>query len=315
MRILSRYVFREIFSSALLGTFLATAIIFLQKAGTLFEVVVRSSSNWESVLYLFLLALPQVLPLTIPFGVLIGILIGLGRLSSDGEITAMRAAGVPSRTVMYPVMVFAILATCVAGLASVRLTPWALRETFQLLNKLLASRVTVDIQPRIFDEEFANTNTILYVGDVNTEGRWRNIFMADVTPPEQRAAGLRDKAQGPRVTVAREAIAVPRPERNQIQLSMSDAWTHEMGKDFVANDTAAVHSDEALDVAPPSEQHGKPVKEMSTTELRRRAADRKLPDWLEAKIELNTRLALPPACLMLALVGVPLGVASRKGSK
>jgi LPS export ABC transporter permease LptG/LPS export ABC transporter permease LptF len=315
MRILSRYIFREIFSSALLGTFLATAIIFLQKAGTLFEVVVRSSSSWESMLYLFLLALPQVLPLTIPFGVLIGILIGLGRLSSDGEITAMRAAGVPSRTVMYPVLIFAIAATCLAGWASIRMTPWALRETFLLLNKLLASRVTVDIQPRVFDEEFTNTNTILYVGDVNIEGRWRNIFMADVTPPEQRTAGLREKAEGPRVTVAREAIASPDADHNRIQLSMYDVWTHEMGKDFVANDTRAPHSDEALDVAPPAEQHGKPVKEMTTSELRRRAADRRLPDWLDAKIELNTRLALPPACLMLALVGVPLGVASRKGSK
>jgi LPS export ABC transporter permease LptG/LPS export ABC transporter permease LptF len=315
MRILSRYIFREIFSSALLGTFLATAIIFLQRAGTLFEVVVRSSTNWETMLYLFLLALPQVLPLTIPFGVLIGILIGLGRLSSDGEITAMRAAGVPSRTVLYPVLLFAVLATCLAGFASIRLTPWALRETFQLLNKLLASRVTVDIQPRVFDEEFANTNTILYVGDVNTEGRWRNIFMADVTPPEQRQAGLREKAEGPRVTISRRAIASPDAEHNRIQLSMEDVWTHEMGKDFVANDTHAPTSNEALDVAPPAQQHGKPVREMSTSELRRRAADRKLADWLEAKIELNWRFALPPACLMLALVGVPLGVASRKGSK
>ena len=117
------------------------------------------------------------------------------------------------------------------------------------------------------------------------------------------------------MTVAREAVAVPDAEHNRIQLSMRDVWTHEMGKDFVANDTRAPHSDEALDVAPPAQQHGKPVREMSTSELRRRAADRSLPDWLDAKIELNWRLALPLACLMLALVGVPLGVASRKGSK
>src|SRR4029077_18604749 len=119
-----------------------------------------------------------------------------------GEITAMRAAGVPSRTVLYPVVVFPVAATAVAGGATIGVTPWALRETFVLLNKLLASRVTVDIQPRVFDEEFTNKNTILYVGDVNTDGPRRNFFMADVTPPEQRSAGLRDKAQGPRVTVA-----------------------------------------------------------------------------------------------------------------
>ncbi|HLY64492.1 MAG TPA: LptF/LptG family permease, partial [Chloroflexota bacterium] len=314
MRILSRYIFREIVSSAFLGTFLATAIIFLQKAGTLFEVVVRSSSNWETVVYLFLLALPQVLPLTIPFGVLIGILIGLGRLSSDGEITAMRAAGVPSRTVIYPVLVFAILATALAGYASIKLTPWALREVFVLTTRLLATRATVDVTPRVFDEEFT-ANTILYVGDVNQGGRWRNVFMADVTPGDQRKSGLREKADGPLVTLAREAVAVPDMERNRVQLYTKNAWTHEMGKDFVHNDTFTPHGEQALDVQPPSEQHGHPEREMSTSELRHRAGDRKLPDWLDARIELHNRLAMPIACLMLALVGVPLGVASRKGSK
>jgi LPS export ABC transporter permease LptG/LPS export ABC transporter permease LptF len=314
MRILSRYIFREIVSSAFLGTFLATAIIFLQKAGTLFEVVVRSSANWESVVYLFLLALPQVLPLTIPFGVLIGILIGLGRLSTDGEITAMRAAGVPSRTVIYPVMAFAVLSTIVAGYASVRLTPWALREVFFLTNRLLATRATVDITPRVFDEEFT-ANTILYVSDVSKGGKWRNVFMADITPPEQRKSGMREKADGPLVTVAREAIAIPDLERNRVQLDTFDAWTHEMGKDLKATDTFAPSGKQALDVQPPSEQHGHPEREMSTTELRKRAADRRLPDWLQAKIELHNRLAMPIACIMLALVGVPLGVASRKGSK
>ncbi|MCX6622816.1 MAG: LptF/LptG family permease, partial [Acidobacteria bacterium] len=35
----------------------------------------------------------------------------------------------------------------------------------------------------------------------------------------------------------------------------------------------------------------------------------------EAKIELHQRLALPPACLLLALVGIPLGVSTRKAGR
>ncbi|MBC8166275.1 MAG: LptF/LptG family permease, partial [Bryobacteraceae bacterium] len=38
-------------------------------------------------------------------------------------------------------------------------------------------------------------------------------------------------------------------------------------------------------------------------------------DSLEARIELHQRLVLPPACLLLALLAVPLGVSSRKGGK
>ena len=51
---------------------------------------------------------------------------------------------------------------------------------------------------------------------------------------------------------------------------------------------------------------------MNTRELRRYSATG--ADWVEARIELHQRLALPIACLVLALVGIPLGVSSRKGA-
>ena len=124
MKLLSRYVFREITSSALLGMLLATFVVYLQSPGRqLFELLVRSPATPFTVLRLFLLSLPPVLPLTIPFGVLVGILIGLGRLASDGEVTAMRAAGVASRIVILPVLLFALLATALAGAAALWLTP------------------------------------------------------------------------------------------------------------------------------------------------------------------------------------------------
>ncbi len=129
MRILSRYIFREIVSSALLGTVLATFVIFLQRVDRYFELLVRSSAKTATVLSLFGLAMPAVLPLTVPFGVLVGILIGLGRLATDGEITAMRAAGVSSRAVIRPVLTFALVATLITGAASLWFTPRAARNT------------------------------------------------------------------------------------------------------------------------------------------------------------------------------------------
>src|SRR5438105_1914883 len=131
MRILGRYIFREILTSAFLGTMLATFVIFLQRVDSLFDVLVRSTVTAWTVIYLFGLAMPPVLPLTIPFGVLVGILIGLGRMSSDGEITAMRAAGVSSRKVIAPVMLFAVLGTLLAGFASRKLTPYAIQRSQQ----------------------------------------------------------------------------------------------------------------------------------------------------------------------------------------
>ncbi len=318
MRILSRYVFREILAASLLGTALATAVIFLQKIGQLFELLVRSSAKWDTIAYLLLLALPQVLPLTIPFGVLVGILIGLGRMSSDGEITAMRAAGVSSRRLIFPVLTFALLATTLAGWASLRWTPLALRETYRIVNKLTAGQLSAEIQPRVFEEQVTN-NTILYVADVRPGPivLWRNVFMADLTPPDKRNAGLKERADGPLITVAREALVVPDAGNNRLQLTLKDASTHEMGKDGVGYDSWYPKGTQGLDVNPPVEKHAKPFTEMNTRELSRAAKSTPGAEAsaVEARIELHRRFALPLACIMLALVGIPLGITSRKGGK
>src|SRR5437870_4238357 len=132
MRLLSRAIFREVLTSALLGTILFTFVLFLQRVGRLFEILVRSSAPPKTVGYLFSLAIPFTLTFTVPLGVLVGVLIALSRMSSDGEITAMRAAGVPSRKVVAPVMVFACLATVITAAASLWLTPYATWRTYRV---------------------------------------------------------------------------------------------------------------------------------------------------------------------------------------
>jgi LPS export ABC transporter permease LptG/LPS export ABC transporter permease LptF len=314
MRILSRYVFREIVSSALLGTLIATFVIFLKSVDKYFELLVRSSAGIGTTLWLFALALPTVLPFSVPFGVLVGILIGLGRLATDGEITAMRAAGVPSRVVISPVLTFALLATMVTGFSSLWVTPRAIRQTITLVDKLAAEQLTADIQPRVFDEQFPNT--ILYVGDVKPGPVtvWKNVFLADLTPPEQRSIGLRDKAQGPRITVAAEAIALPDVAHSQLQLTLRNASSHEVDKDgVVADDSTYPSGQQVLDASQQKQPGIKPFTEMNTSELKRYS--RTGEKWIEARIELHRRMALPIACMMLALVGIPLGVSSRKGGK
>ena len=44
LRLLGRYIFREIVSSALLGTLIATFVVFLRQADPVFELLVRANS-------------------------------------------------------------------------------------------------------------------------------------------------------------------------------------------------------------------------------------------------------------------------------
>src|SRR6202140_3500063 len=123
MRLLGRTILRELFVTALLGAVLFTFLIFLLRARPLFEFLVRSTGPPSTVLYLFFLVLPQALPFTVPLGVLVATLITLSRMSSDGEITAMRAAGVPGRRVAPPILSFGFLALWIAAPASLWVTP------------------------------------------------------------------------------------------------------------------------------------------------------------------------------------------------
>ncbi|HJZ99802.1 MAG TPA: LptF/LptG family permease [Candidatus Solibacter sp.] len=313
MRILGRYIFREILSSALLGTILATFVLFLQRADPVFELLVKSNgTNAQIVLELFALALPGVLPYTIPFGVLVGILIGLGRMASDGEIVAMRAAGVSSQRVILPVLLFALIGGGLGAYATLRLTPVSIKRYTQLVNQLEETQLSADITPRVFVENFPNT--ILYVGKVTPSepAVWGPIFVADIGAPEKRSTGLRDQAVGPMITVADQAIVVPDVKNHRMQLSLRNYATHEMGKDQISRDTSAPNGQQALVASPPTQTALRSVG-MSTHQLR--VYPRSKPDWIEYQIELHRRFALPAACIMLAMVGIPLGIATRKGGK
>jgi LPS export ABC transporter permease LptG/LPS export ABC transporter permease LptF len=318
MRILSRYVFREILTSAVLGTFLTTFVIFLQQlAGKLFELLVRNSATPQTVAKLFTLALPPVLPLSIPFGVLVGILIGLGRMAGDREIIAMRAAGIPSYRVIPPVMLFAVLSTILCGCAYLWLTPLSMRDSSKLIDRLVASQLTAEVQPRVFDEQFPDT--ILYIGDIRTGPvvEWRNIFLADLTPPEQRTQGLKQQAEGPRVTTARNALAIPDVPNKRLQLSLHDATTHEIAKDGVDYTSTTPHVEQALEAVEKNKVTQQPLREMLTPQLWRftHTVSPKTEEYVESRIELQKRLALPFACIFLGMVGIPLGASSNKGGK
>jgi LPS export ABC transporter permease LptG/LPS export ABC transporter permease LptF len=320
MGLLSRTAFREVFSSAVLGCGLFTSVLFLQFAKPLFEFLVRNSGPPRTVAYLFALVLPQTLPFAIPLGVLVGTLITLSRMSADGEIIAMRAAGVSGRRVVPPIALFGILVMFVTAAASLWLTPWSIRERYRVMNQLIAGGLTADIQPRTFVEE-QFPNTILYVADVlpGSTTRWRRIFLADTTPPDQRTEKTEEQGDSPIVTLASDALAVPDVPNNRIHLVLHNANTYVAGKepkDYTVSDSP--NNEKGLQSKPAEKQASRPAVEMDTLPLYRYAyhsneKDRRL--LLEARIEFNQRLALPLACLLLALAGIPLGISTRRTGK
>jgi len=319
VKILSRAVFREVASSALLGALLFTFVLFLQRLGSgkLFELVLRNSTDAQTALFLFLLVVPPTTPFTIPVGVLVGVLIGLSRMSGDNEITALRASGAPARKLLPAVLTFAMIGFLLTAAASTWLTPWAYRMSSRLMNRALAAQVTAELQPRVFEESFPNT--VLYVSDVlaGTTVQWRKIFMADLRTGAERGSGARERGDEPRILLAKEAVALSDVKNNRIQLSMRDSSTYETGKN-PSQDVATFspHLDMALQAKEPNEfRRTNSFIEMDTVPLWRHIRSKPRAETIDARIEFHQRLALPCACVLLALIAVPLAASRRKGGK
>ena len=130
----------------------------------------------------------------------------------------------------------------------------------------------------------------------------------------ERKTGLKEPAAGPRVTVAREADRCARREKQSPSAHAAGRW-HARSRPITRSRHRTPSSLQARTIAGTAE--GQTVQDMFTRELQ--AFIGQTPansqESTDARIELHRRFALPVACLMLALVGIPLGTSSRKGGR
>jgi lipopolysaccharide export system permease protein len=308
MRILTRYILKEIFSHSLLGLLLFTFVIFIPHISHLLELVVRHDLSGQDVLTLFLLPVPGILVLTIPMAVLVGILIGLSRMAADGEVVAARASGMGLSYFIRPVMVFALIGWGVALWMSLVLAPQAGRTLNHMETRLEASQIPYAIQPRVFVEQFPNL--LLYLEDVTgSRSRWRGVFIADTT-----------ERDSPKITLAESGMLVNDPKRDRLILHLEQGSTHEIDPQhpevysvatFKNTDLPIQLQDMNQSMADRSTPATVPLALLFTAARRGPSAEARRA----AQVELNYRFALPFASLVLALVGIPLGLFSRKGGK
>ncbi len=307
MRILTRYILGEILSHAVIGCALFTFILFMRDLPHILEMVVRNSSTFTNVMEILLFTLPNFFKVTVPMAVLVGILLGLSRLAADSEITAMRASGLGIGYFVRVASIVAVAGTLLGLANSIYVAPRANQAILEMQQALETSQASYEIQRGVFYEDFKNY--VLYVQDVRAgagASNWRQVFMADVTDPAT-----------PIITTAASATVVS-DESQELLMRLRNGAEHQMvaGEPQQYNISAFTSTDRPLELSQRSDIHlgrmDTAIYAMPLDALRQHLHG---PDARHYQIELNTRFAYPVACLVLMLVGVPLGVASRRGGK
>jgi LPS export ABC transporter permease LptG/LPS export ABC transporter permease LptF len=308
MRILTRYILWEVFSHGVIGAALFTFVIFMRDVSRILELVVRNSAPIPSVAEIFFLTIPTALTFTLPMGVLVGILIGLSRMAADSEVTALRASGIGAWRFVWIISIFACGALAVAMVNNVMVAPRSAAALAKLQNSLKTSQISFEIQPRVFYEELKGY--VLYVQDVEPASGaavWRNVFLADISNPA-----------APKVTLAQRAVVVN--DNDVLRMHLESGSQQETDPSNPNQYTVSTFDQTDIPIAlppavPPPSRDLLPAAELTTSEVLERArhSDPARSRWYW--IEFHRRLALATSCLVLMLVGIPLGLSSKKGGK
>jgi lipopolysaccharide export system permease protein len=307
LRILDRYLIREIVLPFCLGLVVLTFVLEIPPILREAEVLVAKGVEWRVVLRVLLTLLPQALALTIPMALLLGIMIGLGRVSADREFVALQACGVSLLRLAYPIGLVAALATAATAHQIIIALPDANQTFREITFGIVATRVEQNVKPRVFFEDFPDR--VIYVRDLPVEGGWRDVFLADSSRPDMMT-----------VYFAREGrILLDRPQR-LVQLQLLNGTSHttrgSRPEAYESTDFEKI----AINLDPETVFRRPPPKgppEKTFAELRQTIdeAARQGQPAVSERFMYQYKLALPATCPILALVGLALGATSRRDGR
>jgi LPS export ABC transporter permease LptG len=135
---------------------------------------------------------------------------------------------------------------------------------------------------------------------------WKGVFLADLTDPAS-----------PKITLARQGVVTS--EHDKLRIHLTDGSSHEIVPKDPQQYSISSFSESDIPIQLPAMTTTKtaivPAPEVPTSQLLSVARTLDPQHARLYQIEFHRRFALPTACLVLALVGIPLGLSAKKGGK
>jgi lipopolysaccharide export system permease protein len=299
--ILDRYIVREMVVPFLLGLGIFTTILLIVRILKLVELVVNRGVPLGQMVRIFSYIMPAFLEVTVPMALLLAILVAFGRLSSDSEVIAMRAAGISLYRLLLPVAVFAGGVALLTAWLSITARPWGNSHLRTGLYEVVKTRASAGIKPKVFNDEFKDL--VIYVDSI----RPGSDILQGILVADTRDASLHN------TIYAEFGQLVTNERRHTLTLRLENGGIYSTGTDEGYQDTRFTTYDITLDLNAALAQlrdREKEVSELTLHELRESIAAKAItgdPAYAE-RVELHRKFAIPFACLVFAALGVPLGI-------
>lgn len=304
----SIYILKEIVPIFLIGLMIFTVILLMDKILKLIELVVNRGGSLYNVLLLFAFISPSFLIITIPVSVLLATLLTFGRLSSDSEVTALKASGMSLYQLFVPIFIFALGASVLASFLVFYGLPWGNRGFKSTLFLLAQSKTDIEIKERVFSDTFSGL--VVYVDRVPLQGgRLEGVIIYD------------DREKGKSNTIiAKEGFFVKNGPDQDIILRLSTGDIHRYESKLQTFQKIKFDTyDLKLELSKTFLAIEKKMKdrELSVEDIREKMKEvkRKGGDSTPYEVEIHKRYAIPFTCIVFALIGVPLGIQPRRSGR
>lgn len=308
MKILDRYIVLELLGPFLMGT--ATFTLLFMSMDTLFRVarmVVEGAHFREAFEFLFF-SLPYILVLTFPMAVLLASLMAFGRLSSDSELTALKAGGISFIRIAIPGIILSLVISCGAYFLNEKIVPLTMYKANNLMfkdaekeqgegikdNISLRETLADGAERKIFARKLDTNQGVMSgvtIQNFQDGVRTEEIYAVRVVWQEDHwimydVNTYAYNAQQDVTTSSSSASAVLTLAKNPLQLALRDKLPEEMSRVQLK-------------------------EQIQKMELSRQPKDTSYNRYV---LMYHEKLAIPFTCFVFGMLGMPLGVRPQRTS-
>ncbi len=292
MKLLDKYILKQVIMMFIMGVLVFTSIIFASDTFiTLIKQISRYGIPFKIAFIIIILHLPSIFVMTIPMGVLLSTVMTLNGLSLSSEITVMRACGIGLNRIAKPIFIFAIVMSLASFFINETIVPVMTEKATDLAVCAFGQKNIPEGKENFTFKEVKAGGTLkrlFYVGDC-TNKTLHNITVLDAS-----------KEGTIQILQAREGKTSPM------------GWKFQKGAIYTITDSGktldtTMFNDSTImfgmDLSKEMEKNQ--ASERNFIQLAKYIANENRP---ELKIDLYDKIALPLTTIVLVLIGVPLAI-------
>ncbi|MGC9965970.1 MAG: LptF/LptG family permease [Syntrophobacteraceae bacterium] len=273
----------------------------------LMRILFASACSLKDLAEILMLAMPRLLLYATPMSILLGVMLAFVRLNGDNELIAFRAAGVSFLGFLPPVLAVLIVATILAFINAICVIPITNHAFETKLRSLGRTSIPALLKEGVFISTIPKL--VFFFRSVDrTDYSIKGVFVQDQRQPKEKVTIVAESAQ----------LVIPH-DSNSITFRLANGVITRAAQNMLDAQAVSFKNYDfilSMDEIMGAEKGGRKRSEMNLTEIYdkvKTATDSRAFVWWS--LELHQRIAFPSACLLLGLLGPPLGSLFRQRSR